>query len=315
MTSPKWHRACLALKLLAMEPSGCGGIWLRARMGPVRERFVALARDVLGGDVRVIHPSISDEALLGGLDLTATLSTGQPVHTSGILERGSSVFVANSERCSSRLAALLGQALDQGKTGGLILLDEGLEDEIAPKSLTDRLAFHLNLDGLRLEDCPLPSVFKSPEVGELRITTEHLGALVSVAASLGVSGLRGPLFAARVAKLCASLEGSRDVSEADLEVAIALVLAPRATQMPAPPEAETPQEDKPEEQNEETSQSNSEVLPLDDVLLEAALASLPPDLLAQLKLSCFCPPHARWCRPKRGFPICPVAAEHPWPWA
>ena len=283
MTSPQWHQACLALRLLALDPSGCGGIWLRARMGPVRERFVALARDILGNSVRVIHPSISDEALLGGLDLTATLSTGQPVHTSGILDCASPLFLTNAERCSLRLAALLGQALDQGKMAGLLLLDEGLEDETAPKALTDRLSFHLNLDGLRLEDCPFPEFPHAPDRGRVNIPTEHLRALVSVASSLGVSGLRGPLFAARAARLSASLTGCSEISEKDLDVAIALVLAPRATQIPEPPENEAPQDDKTGEQNEETSQSTSEVLPLDDVLLEAALASLPPDLLAQLK--------------------------------
>jgi hypothetical protein len=36
----RWQRANLALACFALDPSALGGIWLRARVGPVRDRFL-----------------------------------------------------------------------------------------------------------------------------------------------------------------------------------------------------------------------------------------------------------------------------------
>ena len=36
-----WTRAALALDLLGIDPGGLGGLRLRARAGPLRDRFIA----------------------------------------------------------------------------------------------------------------------------------------------------------------------------------------------------------------------------------------------------------------------------------
>ena len=74
MASEIWTRATLTLQLLQIDPR-LGGICVRARSGPVRDHLVKL----FDPKARRLHPTISDEALFGGLDLSATLASGQLV--------------------------------------------------------------------------------------------------------------------------------------------------------------------------------------------------------------------------------------------
>ncbi|MEL6702292.1 MAG: magnesium chelatase ATPase subunit D, partial [Pseudomonadota bacterium] len=55
-----WGNAQLALHLLSIDPAGLGGIWLRARSGPVRDRWMA-ALDTLPAPHAKLHPTISDD--------------------------------------------------------------------------------------------------------------------------------------------------------------------------------------------------------------------------------------------------------------
>ena len=43
MSDPGWERAALALRLLAVDPAGLGGVHLRARAGPVRAVWLWLS--------------------------------------------------------------------------------------------------------------------------------------------------------------------------------------------------------------------------------------------------------------------------------
>ena len=63
----------MALRLLGADPAGLGGLWLRARAGPVRERLLAQLATLPLPVIR-LHPATEREALDGGLDLTATLA-------------------------------------------------------------------------------------------------------------------------------------------------------------------------------------------------------------------------------------------------
>jgi magnesium chelatase subunit D len=73
--SAPFTRATTALALLAVDPGGLGGIALRARSGPVRDALVAMLPALPLPLVR-LHPAMTDEALFGGLDLSATLAKG-----------------------------------------------------------------------------------------------------------------------------------------------------------------------------------------------------------------------------------------------
>ena len=135
-----------------MDPAGLKGLHLRARAGPVREAFLRDTPDALR-PVRKIPPTIADTQLFGGIDIPGTLAEGQVVRARGLLADPRRLMLTMAERCPPGLAARLSQALDSGDGHCLILLDEGVADgERAPHSLTERLAFSLEMDGLRAID-------------------------------------------------------------------------------------------------------------------------------------------------------------------
>lgn len=298
-SSETWSRAALAVACYAVDPAGLGGIWVRARSGPVRDRLVA---GVLAGlppmGLRRLHPNISDEQLFGGVDLSATLSSGKLVRSTGILGAPTAMLLPMAERATAGLSARLALALDDQSGHTLIALDEGAEpDERLAACLADRLALHLDLDALAVGDCPvLETDFEAIEqaracLADVQIDESALDTLTRLSARLGISSLRAPLLALRLARASAALMGETEVDEEDLTLAAELVLAPRATVLPeadAPsPEPETEPETPPKDTEQDTSEDDAEQpLPIpEDILLEAVRAVLPVDLLAHLAAS------------------------------
>ncbi|MEM0936408.1 MAG: magnesium chelatase subunit D [Pseudomonadota bacterium] len=287
-----WARATLALRLLAADPAGLGGIWLRARSGPVRERFVA-ALGALPLPLRKIHTGIADEQLYGGVDLSATLNSGKVVWQRGLFATPTVFVLPMAERCAPGLAARLANALEEGRGHCLIALDEGAEPgEALPHALCERLALHLDLDGVGFgETEPLlqtPVPVERP-IANVTAPAQALQDLAAIALRLGIDSLRAPLHALRAAKAHAALAGRAEVGTEDLAVAAALVLGPRATHAPAedpPPEPNDPPDAQPEAdppQDEAGGDTDSaQRTPPDDILLEAAAATLPRDLLESL---------------------------------
>ncbi|MGY6409417.1 MAG: magnesium chelatase subunit D [Alkalilacustris sp.] len=290
----QWARLGGALALLAIDPGGLGGLWLRARSGPVREAAVA-ALPVLPLPLRRLHCGIGDEQLFGGVDLASTLAEGRVVHRAGLLADAATLVLPMAERCPTGLAARLAGALDSQRHA-LIALDEGAAaDESLPSSLTDRLAFHLDLGDLRWRECPA-LLFDADDLAEararlpfVRLPDHAAEDLVSVALRLGIDSLRAPMLAARAARAEAAL-AERDVASVeDLTRAVELVLVPRATQMPAeeaedtPPPEQEPEapEPPPESEHDGDSDDGPAEIP-QEVLLEAAKALLPPDLLERM---------------------------------
>ena len=143
---------------------------------------------------------------------------------------------------------------------------------------------------------------------QIEAPEEIVKALVSTALALGVASLRAPLLALRVARASAALDGRLRISDDDAKLAAALVLAPRATQVPTPPAEPPPNEDEPPEppppeeapdpspeepaepppQDDEESPKDEEtpepppVGDLEDRVLDAAQAAIPAGLLAAL---------------------------------
>ncbi|ARO56660.1 magnesium chelatase subunit BchD [Methylorubrum extorquens] len=306
-----WNDALRAANLFAADPHGLGGIVLRAGAGPVRDLWLDHLRDRLTGPVRRMPPGIADDRLIGGLDLPATLRAGRPVIQRGLLAEadGGVVVVPMAERLERGTVARLAGALDTGmlvleRDGlaarlparfGLVLLDEGQEDETVAEALADRLALRLDLSGVSLRDVrAAPShTARGADAAAGPPAPDATATLCAVAEAFGIASLRAPLLALRIGRLIAGEAGRDEPNEADLIEAAHLVLAPRATRLPAPPqpaepepadppppEPQPPQDaDRPPEDAAERADATPREA--DETVLDAVRAALPKDLLAR----------------------------------
>ena len=336
-----------AAALFAVDPVGTGGVVIRALSGPARDGWLRCLHSLLpeSTPMRRVPLHINDERLLGGLDLAATLQAGRPIAQQGVLTAadGGIVLLAMAERLAPSTAARLAAVLDTQEVAlerdglatrhatrfGVVALDEGLaDDERVSPALLDRLAFSVDLHPLiedaadRTEDeralaqdlASMPG-WNAADVAaarallpQIEAPAEIVQALVSTALALGVASLRAPLLALRVARAAAALDGRLRITDDDAQLAAALVLAPRATQVPTPPAEPPPNEDEapetppePEEPSDPPQEDTPEpptpddgddsggddapeppVGDLEDRVLEAAQAAIPVGLLAAL---------------------------------
>lgn len=308
-----------AALVTAVDPFGLGGLSVRSRGGPVRDRFLALLRDLLPREApwRRLPLGTGDSRLFGGLDLAATLAAGRPVAERGILAEtdGGMLLIAMAERLPEPVAARLGAVLDTGlvvleRDGlagrmqarvGMVALDEGYDDdERMPAALRERLAFWIDLDGFDpsqgSSEWPEPIAEARRLYPAVTLDAEILTVLAETALALGVDSLRASIMAGKAARAAAALGGRSSVSAADAALAARLVLAPRATRLPVneaePPKhppsdptpddrAETDKEPQPgtDEQQREAKAEET----LGDLVLAAARAAIPPGLLLQLQ--------------------------------
>ena len=277
--------ALLAARLLTLSPGTLGGLILRGS-SPAREELVYAIDAAI--PTRKLPGHVDDERLLGGIDIAASLAAGRPVQQTGLLKEiaGGLLLVPMAERMSEAIAGRLTQALDESALA-LVLLDDGFEPEDTPPlALMERCAFLCDLTRSReWRDVALPDAARGTLGDVDPLDDDALTALAGTAAALGVSSLRPLLFAGEAARAHAALHGRERATEEDLSAAVRLVLAPRATQLP--PVEEQPPEPPPESQPENgedqsAPDSDNTEKPLDDMLVEAAAAAIPADLLAEL---------------------------------
>ena len=128
------------------------------------------------------------------------------------------------------------------------------------------------------------------------ISQEQIAYLVQEALRGGVEGHRSELYAVRVAKAHAALSGRYEIEAEDLQVAVRLVIAPRALQIPPqedemeppPPEDQQPPppeeseddqlDDQDSEDDDQPDQESSPPIP-EEFMLDPEACAIDPELL------------------------------------
>jgi magnesium chelatase subunit D len=308
-----WDDAVLAAELFALAPAMTGGVLVRSQAGPARDRWLERMRVALPccAPVRRLPVGVTDDRLLGGLDLAATLRAGRPIAERGILAAcdGGAVILSMAERIEAASAARIAAALDCGEVDvhrdgivdrhpagiGVVALDEGVDSEERPPAvLADRLAFWIDIGAVAIGE--IGSHHAEPErLAAARTRLSGVScedrvreALCGAAMAFGIGSMRAPLLALRVARAHAALAARDHVIEADALVATRLVLAPRATRLPASPQAGSLGEDEERDDADigeapaEADAATTSVEHLSEALVEAVRARLPAGLLDAL---------------------------------
>ena len=362
-----WNDAMTSLQLLQIDSHGWGGIWLRAPFGPVRELWLRHLSET-GLNTVKLPGNIDVERLLGGIDLSRTLQSGLLQMQTGLLQQADLglVCISMAERFPTALIAPMTQAMDTQSLPplkinntessvrtqfGVVALDESMADDppmspalqerlglwfdlqdIAPSDVSD---VSLNtrkddnaLDVMGIQIAPEALARMKQSLPHIQWTDEQVLAVCSTAQGLGIDSLRVPTLALRVACCHAALHARSHIADDDLAFAARRVLAPRATQLPAPAEnasdaepqnssdssaepdqaqeqssnslepTETPNPSESAKDEEDTSSTDTSEedtntqdeapsdLPssekLQEMMIAAALASLPPDVLEGL---------------------------------
>ena len=362
-----WNDAMTSLQLLQIDSHGWGGIWLRAPFGPVRELWLRHLSET-GLNTVKLPGNIDVERLLGGIDLSRTLQSGLLQMQTGLLQQADLglVCISMAERFPTALIAPMTQAMDTQSLPplkinntessvrtqfGVVALDESMADDppmspalaerlglwfdlqdIAPSDVSD---VSLNtrkddnaLDVMGIQIAPDALARMKQSLPHIQWTDEQVLAVCSTAQGLGIDSLRVPTLALRVACCHAALHARSHIADDDLAFAARRVLAPRATQLPAPAEnasdaepqnssdssaepdqaqeqssnslepTETPNPSESAKDEEDTSSTDTSEedtntqdeapsdLPssenLQEMMIAAALASLPPDVLEGL---------------------------------
>jgi len=314
-----WFDANVIAILLAINPKGLKGVTVKSQYGPVREAWLSYLKQLTssnGAQILKAPANISAEQLIGSLDVEASLQAGSLVMSKGLLERvhGNLLLLPMVERMDLHAIALISQALDEKNTldesthFGVIAFDESdTPDESISPRLLDRLAFELYLDQLSLADIKESLEVNTKDIEEARkllpsvkCSDEYLEVMTKAGFSLGVSSFRANQFALETAKTLAALRGLVEVSQDEVIDAARLVYTPskRAHIPPEmeqsenrPEESENDQDpDNPEEDSQSDQESSDEMKQeqpseqeLEDIIVEAVKASIPPKLLRQSK--------------------------------